>query len=311
MRDAGEVEREARCPLPARFAHRAQQVGRLRHVGAEAGGTGHGAVGASKAALGDLVPAVALDLAHQPLMQAVGVDPQLPGHLRPRLHADSSGRVHLHRAGRIEREAVEQLLAGVAAGPRHVAVIELHEGDVEPGADLRAGAHGGAEAGARGFGAVDRHDEGLAATIGVVLVDVGTAGEHVIVDGEGGQVARTHAEVGHARRVVRHIVVAQLVAVAMRPCDGHRARVGEGLPRHRRGGVVERSARAAVGVPADAIPTRSLFVGHPGGQVGDRADLVVDDGRIGQPGPDDPASVFTQQGDETVQALTGQPRPRS
>ncbi len=87
----------------------------------------------------------------------------------------------------------------------------------KPLRDLRAGAHRGAEAGAAGDGAVDRHDEGLAAPVGVVLVDVGTAAEHLVVDGEGREIAGPYAQEGHARRIVVHVLVVDLVTVAAWP----------------------------------------------------------------------------------------------
>ena len=242
-------------------------------------------------------------------MQAVADDARLLGHAGPRLHADAGGRVHLDRRRGAQLQAVEQLLAGLAAGTCDIPVVKLDEGDIEARADLRSGAHRGTEAGPGGLGAVDGHDEGLAAPIGIVLVDVGTAGQDVIVDGQRGQVAGTHAEIGHARRVVLDVVVGELAAGAARPRDGHRAGVGEGLPRHRRGREVERLVRAAVAVAADAVATGRLLIDHAGGQIGDGADLVVDDGRVGDGGSHHPTTVLAQQRDEAVELLPRQPCP--
>ena len=65
-----------------------------------------------------------------------------------------------------------------------------------------------------GHGAFDGHDERLAAPISVVLVDEGTAAEHVVVDGQCGDVAGAHAQEGHRRGVVLEIDVGELIAVA-------------------------------------------------------------------------------------------------
>ena len=192
--DLGEPRAEAAVPGPAHHRRRPGQVGRLCRGGAEAGRAGERAVPAQDAALGDLEPARRVELGEEPVVEAVGrdrvADPRTNGRDRRRR------AVLLDGSRRTEGQPLDDRPAGGRAGIDEEAIIELGEGNVVPGLDLRPGAHRGAEAGGGSGRALDGDDEHVRPPGEVVGVDERPGREDPVLHAEGRQLAGPDAEEG-------------------------------------------------------------------------------------------------------------------
>jgi hypothetical protein len=183
-------------------------------------------------------------------------------------------------------------------GPQDEPLVELREHQVVAAAHLRAGAHRRAEARGRGRGAVDRDDERGAAARAVVLVRVGAAEEHAVLDPERRQLACPDAQEREWLRVRAGRLERDGLALAPpdRERDDRRERPALGAERPHR--VVE---VPAVAVGDQRVVARGLLVADAGRQVVHAADLAVDDGAVRDRGPDDRPPVLAQQVDQDAE----------
>src|SRR5271165_218940 len=198
--DEREVHGEATVPDPDPLGRGAGQVAMVLDGGAEAGRADHRAVRAGQAALGDLIPALVVEVRLQQLLQPVGLQRAPHLGLRPR-HRGSGGADVGVRRGAL-RQGVQQLGAGLAAGldQELVPAVVDQFGQREVKARLRLGPrlHRDAEARAARLAAVDGDEEGVAATACVGFVVEWALAEHAVLDGDGIELAGAHAEEGVA-----------------------------------------------------------------------------------------------------------------
>ncbi len=281
--DVAELLTEAAGPLPGPGGRLACDVGGVHDVVAEAGRAGGGAVPAHQADLRDGLPLGVLAIGDQELVQAVGFD--LAAHLRRRLPDQPCALSGLGVGGLARADGQEDLPALPRSALHQEPTVDLGEGQVEPLAAVRAGTHRGAEARPPGLLAIDGHDKGPAASLGVE----GVLAEHPVLDPDGVQVAGPQAEERVAGRGF------------VRSCSSHAAAVAFDLQDHLAGGeqeplrgvwtVREGEEPTVAGAFDQPIPPRFLFDPDAARQLAGVLDAVEHDRAIpnGRPHQVEPA----------------------
>lgn len=244
----------------------AREVGDVGHAGAEAGGTGHGAVAARQAAARDVVPSWVVEVGVQQLLGRSGVH-DAPHALAGTVGHRVRGRVVVRRGGPVRR-GVQRSPARIGADLDDeavpVVVEQLGQRQVEATRGTRSRAHRDAEAGARGIAAVHGDQQHLVPPPGVHRVDGRPLDEHAVLDGDGRQLARAHTDegiAGHRRRVVEDPNTSVVGPFGRPHRVGRREQVP--LPRVGTDGVAEQGVVVTARQPV--VPGR-LLVGPPRGR---------------------------------------------
>ena len=195
-RDLREAAREAAVPLARRRRLGTVEIGGDHGPGAEAGRAHEGAVGAGETSLGDGIPARAVEVGEQAIVETLHLD-RLAHPLPDRGDLpDRNGQCGVRPAGFSLRLASSRSPAG-AVCPRDEATVDLGEDDVRARRHLRPGAHRSAEARRHGLRALNGDDEQVRAACGVVRIHRRATRQHPVVDGECGNVAGARADDGH------------------------------------------------------------------------------------------------------------------
>ena len=185
----GKAGCEAGVPPAPAFGVTPGYVANIFDVGAEAGGADHGAVGAVQAAASDVVPAGIFEVIEQELAESIGIDAAaLAGSCRLDGGADLAPLRFCCWSGR-EFEQYLGAANGARFGEEPVVAIDVHFRERDVGratADSGAGAHGMAETGGRGFGALHRDEKRGMAALPIDAVRVGAIEEYLVLDGDGG-----------------------------------------------------------------------------------------------------------------------------
>ena len=291
---------EAGIPLPLRGAAPAFHIRSLDHRGAEARRAGHSAVAAFDAAIGDHGPAGVVQLKLEPLADA-GHRKRL-SHLRPhRLHVVHGGaRFSVARAAR--RQLGHDRRAFGRAGMHDEAFVDLGHQDVVPAADFGTRAHRGAEARARGGGALDGDDErGRPAGAEILVGELATE-EDAILDAQGGDLAGADTQERQLWSVGCGLLEAERPG-SMGSGDRQIGWEGEPLPRGRADRVAE---DPLVRPGLEAVTSGRLFVPPTSRQLRCRLDLVIDDRAFSDSRADDAPTGAAQAIDERAEVRAGQ-----
>src|SRR5581483_2616743 len=238
--DVRVLEREARVPRADALGGGPGQVGDLLDARAEAGRTDERAVAAREAALGDLVPALVLEVPGEEPAEVRRVEPA--AHPLRRAGRGRFGRVEIDLARRAARQLREHLAAALAAGLGEqpvTAVEELRQREVVACVDAWPRAHRGAEARPARLEAVDGDDEGVLPAGGVVPIRVAAAEEDAVLDRDRVQLARAHADQGERPLWARLLLDVEALAVPARPPEPDAGGHEELLPRVGPDGVAE------------------------------------------------------------------------
>src|SRR5579859_621801 len=200
--DMGVFEREARVPLAHAAAHVAVDFFLVDHGVAKASRADHRAVGTGKASRGDVLPARVFGFVVEQAGQVGGIEAPL--------HTGSASfdavfcrRGFIVGGGR-QAELGGNGLAGGRAGAHHEALFQFGQRNIKAGRRCRTRLHRDAKAGWRGAGAVDGDQKRIFAPGLVVSVVKTVVQKNPILHGECGEVARTHADKGEARRGRRY-----------------------------------------------------------------------------------------------------------
>ena len=181
-----------------------------------------------------------------------------------------------------------------------LAVQQFGQRQVETGLRTRSGMHRDAETRAARLAAVHRDDERAVAPRLVVRIDMRTAEEHVVLDGDRMQFAGPHGEEGKAllrRRIDRD---AHAAVVAFGAEQREQRRVQEALPGMRADGIAEQRGVIA---PAQAIMAAVLLVGPARRQVVEQLDVVIDDRLVAPGGAEQAKALRAQGGDQRGKAV--------
>ena len=221
---------------------------------------------------------------------------------------DRGGSGVVGLGGRGRREAVEDVGATRAAGADEEAVAtgveQLGQCEVEPLARVRPGVHGGAEAGAAGVAAGDRDDERwprVGRCSGRRLHRA--VAQHAVVDGDGVQVARPHAEQRERRRLVGGRGLSVGAGAAEPLAGGEQQR----LPRLRADDEAEEGVVTAV---AQSVAGAVLLVADAAREVVDPGDRSRGDDAVMDGRPHHGPAVAAQEVEQRLQAVGAENRGR-
>jgi hypothetical protein len=202
------------------------------------------------------------------------------------------------------RQLVEHGLPGGAADLDDKAMLalprELGKREIVTAGRLWPGPHRRAETGAAGDGTVDRDDEDLFAPAPIVRIDPATSGQDAVLDGDGMEIARPHADEGEAffwQRLGHDLDATLPVLGAPEPLN---RRMEKFLPGMRPDGVAEDGVVVAA---AQAVTSAVLLVRPGSRQVAERGDIVIDD-RLARDGwAEDAVAAPTQRLEQGRQSI--------
>ena len=288
--DVGEIHGEAAIPAPAARGLIAGEIAGILDGGAEAGGAHHRAVGAGEAPLGDIVPARMFKIAHQQLLDLAG------RHLAPHRGGgpgrDGVGGGDVIVRCRVLRQAGKHGATGLAPRLDEKAmpaiIHDFGQRDVETGIHFRTGVHGDAEAGRARLAAIHRDDERLLAARAVMRIDIGAAEKHLVLDGDGSELAGPHADEGAGFHLLGRCAHRDVVAIPLRFPKVQNGRMQKFFPALRPHGETE---QRIVPPTFEAVAPGFLRIGPPLRQIGGRGDVIIDDGAIPDGRPEHAISV--------------------
>ena len=180
---------------------------------------------------------------------------------------------------------------------------DLGQGEIETCLGFRPGLHRYAKARSARLAAIHGDDEGALAPRPVVRIDVGSAEEHPILDGDRVEFAGAHAEEGEALAGIGLRHDADALRIVLGAPETQQRRVQELLPRMRSDGVAEQRLIIAAYEP---VGPAVLLVGPAARQVVDGGDVVIDDRLVADRRADNTVAALPERIEQDLEPIGSQ-----